>query len=213
MNGSLDLEFRKHLCEHDTTLLEVIEGHPPLELPSTRPPFEALVRIVAGQQLSVKAAATVFQRLASALNGMVTANAVAEVSIETLREAGLSRAKGQTLIALSAFAGADEMHLKRLIGGPWLACREELLQVRGIGPWSVDMFAMFGLGNPDIFSSGDLGLRMAMQQHLKVPPKQKPAVYDQRALVWSPFRTLASLHLWHSLKPDHERFASSNQPR
>ena len=207
MNGNLDLEFRKHLCEHDSAFLKVIERHPPLELSSARPPFEALARIVAGQQLSVKAAATVFQRLELALNGMVTANAVAEVSIETLREAGLSRAKGQTLMALSAFAGPNEKHLQSLVDGPWVTCRAQLLQVKGIGPWSVDMFAMFGIGHPDIFASGDLGLRVAIERHLEISPKQKPAVYDQRALVWSPFRTLASLHLWHSLKPDHERFA------
>lgn len=213
MKEKLDLEFRKHLCEHDSAFLKVIERHPPLEPPSTRPPFEALARIVAGQQLSVKAAATVFQRLESALNGKVTADTIAEVSMEILRKAGLSRAKGQTLMALSAFAGADEKQLRQLLDGPWLSCRDALLQVKGIGPWSVDMFAMFGIGNPDIFAAGDLGLRMAMERHLEVPPKQKPAVYDQRALVWSPFRTLASLHLWHSLKPDHERFASSNQPR
>lgn len=206
MNGNLDLEFRKHLCEHDSVFLKVIEKHPPLELPSARPPFEALARIVAGQQLSVKAAATLFQRLELALNGKVTANAVAEASIETLRDAGLSRAKGQTLMALAAFTGADEMQLQSLVDGPWSTCRAQLLHVKGIGPWSVDMFAMFGIGNPDIFASGDLGLRVAMERHLDISPKQKPAVYDQRALVWSPFRTLASLHLWHSLKPDHERF-------
>jgi DNA-3-methyladenine glycosylase II len=68
------------------------------------------------------------------------------------------------------------------------------------------MYAMFGLGLNDVFSPGDLGLRKAMERHLNVAQKQKPAVYDQRALCWSPYRTLASLHLWHSLKPDHERF-------
>ena len=67
MKGNLDLEFRKHLCEHDSVFLKVIEKHPPLELSSARPPFEALARIVTGQQLSVQAAATVFQRLELAI--------------------------------------------------------------------------------------------------------------------------------------------------
>lgn len=210
MKGNLDLEFRKHLCEHDSAFLKVIQDHPLLELPTARPPFEALVRIVAGQQLSVKAASTVFKRLEFHLNGMVTANAIAQVSTDTLRTAGLSRAKGQTLIALASFAGKDEIHLRQLLDEPWSSIRIELQKVKGIGPWSVDMFAMFGLGDQDIFASGDLGLRMAMERHLDISPKQKPAVYDQRALLWSPFRTLASLHLWQSLKPDHERFDSDN---
>ena len=90
---------------------------------------------------------------------------------------------------------------------PWEDVRATLLELKGIGPWSVDMYAMFGLGMADVFSSGDLGLRVAMETHLNLEPKQKPAVYDQRALSWRPYRTLASLHLWHSLKPDAERFA------
>ena len=207
MNERMDQEFRAHMQQHDLDFFKMMQDHPVLTLPTPRPPFEALVRIVAGQQLSVKAAATVFGRVQHALGGEVSASSLSQASPEQLRAAGLSGAKSATAFALAEFAGKDEARLLQLLEQPWPVAREELLQIRGIGPWSVDMYAMFGLGNSDVFSSGDLGLRVAMELHLGMLPKQKPAVYDQRALCWSPYRTLASLHLWHSLKPDHERYA------
>ena len=69
------------------------------------------------------------------------------------------------------------------------------------------MYAMFGLAMPRHLFEWRLGSPRGHGTHLAVAPKQKPAVYDQRALVWRPYRTLASLHLWHSLKPDAVRFA------
>ena len=184
----------------------VIARHPALHLPSPRPPFEALVRIVAGQQLSVKAAATVVSRVEASLDGHVTPQQVLAAGPDVLRRAGLSGAKSRSVMAIAKFAGTDAVHLERLLETPWEDARATLLELKGIGPWSVDMYAMFGLGMADVFSSGDLGLRVAMETHLNLEPKQKPAVYDQRALSWRPYRTLASLHLWHSLKPDAERF-------
>ena len=184
----------------------VIARHPSLHLPSPRPSFEALVRIVGGQQLSVKAAATVVSRVEAALDGQVTPQQVLAAGPDVLRRAGLSGAKSRSVLAIAQFAGADAVCLERLLETPWVDARAILLKINGIGPWTVDMYAMFGLGMADVFSSGDLGLRVAMEKHLNLEPKQKPAVYDQRALAWRPYRTLASLHLWHSLKPASERF-------
>ena len=207
MNERMDSAFRAHLLKEDLHFFDVVQNHPILELPSPRAPFEALVRIVAGQQLSVKAAATVFNRVQQALDGEISVSAINNTTPKELRAAGLSGAKTRSVLALAEFAGEDEHQLHLLLQGPWSEAREQLLQVPGIGPWSVDMYAMFGLGLEDVFAPGDLGLRVAMERHLGMRPKQKPAVYNQRALRWSPYRTLASLHLWHSLKPDHERYA------
>ena len=206
MMERMDEEFRALVQKEDPEMHAVIARHPALHLPSPRPPFEALVRIVAGQQLSVKAAATVVSRVEASLDGHVTPQQVLAAGPDVLR-AGLSGAKSRSVVAIAQFAGTDAVHLERLLESPWEDTRATLLELKGIGPWSVDMYAMFGLGMADVFSSGDLGLRVAMETHLNLAPKQKPAVYDQRALSWRPYRTLASLHLWHSLKPDAERFA------
>ena len=206
MMERMDEEFRALVQKEDLQMHAVIERHPTLHLPSPRPPFEALVRIVGGQQLSVKAAGTVASRVEAALDGQVTPQQVLAAGPDVLRRAGLSGAKSRSVTAIAQFAGNDAVCLERLLETPWVDARASLLKIRGIGPWSVDMYAMFGLGMADVFSSGDLGLRVAMETHLNLSPKQKPAVYDQRALSWRPYRTLASLHLWHSLKPASERF-------
>ena len=206
MMERMDEEFRALVQKEDLQMHAVIERHPTLHLPSPRPPFEALVRIVGGQQLSVKAAATVASRVEAALDGQVTPQQVLAAGPDVLRRAGLSGAKSRSVTAIAQFAGNDAVCLESLLETPWVDARAILLKIRGIGPWSVDMYAMFGLGMADVFSSGDLGLRVAMETHLNLSPKQKPAVYDQRALSWRPYRTLASLHLWHSLKPASERF-------
>ena len=206
MMERMDEEFRALVQKEDPQMHAIIARHPVLHLPAPRPPFEALVRIVAGQQLSVKAAATVVSRVEASLDGHVTPQQVMAAGPDVLRRAGLSGAKSRSVMAIAQFAGTDAVHLEQLLETPWEDARATLLDLKGIGPWSVDMYAMFGLGMADVFSSGDLGLRVAMETHLNLGPKQKPAVYDQRALCWRPYRTLASLHLWHSLKPDAERF-------
>ena len=202
----MDHLFRRHVEKHDPAMFKIIVDHPVLTLPTRRPAFEAIVRTVAGQQLSTKAAAKICSRLEMALGGQISPQSTLEVDIAALRLAGLSNAKAYTIISIAEFAGCQGEHLERLLMEPWDEVRTSLLSIKGVGPWSVDMFAMFGLGLTDVFSSGDLGLRTAMEKHLHIPRKQKPAVYDQRALLWSPYRTLASLHLWHSLKPSEERF-------
>ena len=207
MMERMDEEFRAHVQKVDPQMHQIVHRHPPLTLPPPRPPFEALVRIVAGQQLSVKAAATVVSRIENALDGNISPQSVRKVGHDGLRLAGLSGAKSRSVLCIAEFAGTDAIHLQSLLDQPWEEVRPILLSLQGIGPWSADMYAMLGLGMQDIFSSGDLGLRVAMETHLGVPQKQKPAVYDQRALCWRPYRTMASMHLWHSLKPDAVRFA------
>ena len=205
MMERMDEEFRALVQKEDPQMHAVIARHPSLHLPSPRPPSKPLCASW-GQQLSVKAAATVVSRVEAALDGQVTPQQVLAAGPDVLRRAGLSGAKSRSVMAIAQFAGTDAVHLNRLLETPWEDARATLLELKGIGPWSVDMYAMFGLGMADVFSSGDLGLRVAMETHLNLEPKQKPAVYDQRALSWRPYRTLASLHLWHSLKPASERF-------
>ena len=200
MMKRLDREFRAHLAQSDPAMCHLVKQNQALALPARRPPFEGLVRIVAGQQLSVKAASTVCARVTEACGGRVSPESVRRCGPLGLRAAGLSQAKVLSVLALSEFAGPGARRLLNACERPWDEIRPQFLALRGIGPWSADMFAMFVLGLPDVFAPGDLGLRMAMERHLGLAKNQKPAIYDRRALVWAPYRTLACLHLWESLK-------------
>lgn len=191
--------FLALLVKTDPDMHNLVHCQGPLRLPAPRPPFEALVRTVVGQQLSVKAASTISARLTSACNGQLEPRRIQALSMETLRGAGLSQSKADCVLRVAEMAGPDGIHLKRLTQMPSLEWRKELLQIKGLGPWSCDMFGMFGLGDLDMFSAGDLGLRNAMVIHLGVNAKEKPAAFELRADRWKPYRTVASLHLWKSL--------------
>ncbi|MGB1578185.1 MAG: DNA-3-methyladenine glycosylase family protein, partial [Flavobacteriales bacterium] len=142
MMKRLDREFRAHLAESDPDMYRLVKPNPTLALPAPRPPFEGLVRIVAGQQLSVKAASTVFARVTEACGGIVSPETVQRCGHLGLRAAGLSQAKVLSVLALADYAGPEANRLLRACEKPWAEIRPELLAVRGIGPWSADMFAM-----------------------------------------------------------------------
>ena len=191
--------FLALLVKTDADMHQLVERQGPLPLPDRRPPFEALVRTVVGQQLSVKAASTISARLTSACLGQLEPSRIQGLSMEALRGAGLSQSKADCVLRVADLAGPGGLHLERLIQLPSSEWRKELLQIKGLGPWSCDMFGMFGLGDLDMFSAGDLGLRNAMVTHLGMSAKEKPAAFELRALHWKPYRTVASLHLWKSL--------------
>lgn len=191
--------FLALLVKTDADMHQLVERQGPLPLPAPRPPFEALVRTVVGQQLSVKAASTISGRLTSVCDGQLEPSRIQALSMETLREAGLSQSKADCVLRVADMAGPDGLHLERLTQTPSSEWRTELLQIKGLGPWSCDMFGMFGLGDLDVFSAGDLGLRNAMVTRLGMYANEKPAAFELRADRWKPYRTVASLHLWKSL--------------
>ena len=191
--------FLALLVKTDPDMQVLVHRQGPLPLPAPRPPFEALVRTVVGQQLSVKAASTISARLISACDGQLEPRRIQALSMETLRGAGLSQSKADCVLRVADMAGPDGLCLERLTQMPSLEWRKELLQIKGLGPWSCDMFGMFGLGDLDMFSAGDLGLRNAMVASLGMGAKEKPAAFELRADRWKPYRTVASLHLWKSL--------------
>jgi DNA-3-methyladenine glycosylase II len=200
MNEREDAAFRAHLAKVDPEFLHLIANLPTPTLPPSRPPFESLVRIVVGQQLSTAAANTVFHRLTMVLDGELLPDTLRSTTDPILRSAGLSGAKAHTIRALAAFAGPGGHQLEALCEGPWPHMRQELLRIPGVGPWTADMFGMFGLGLPDLFSSGDFALKKAMIEFLRVPEHKGLAAFEARALLWCPYRTRASLYLWKLLE-------------
>ena len=191
--------FLALLVTTDPDMHRLVEQQGPLPLPVPRPPFEALVRTVVGQQLSVQAASTISVRLISACDGQLEPSRLQALPMEALRGAGLSQSKADCVLRIADLAGPDGHRLEKLTELPSAEWRKELLQIKGLGPWSCDMFGMFGLGDLDMFSAGDLGLRNAMVASLGMGAKEKPAAFELRACRWKPHRTVASLHLWKSL--------------
>jgi DNA-3-methyladenine glycosylase II len=164
--------------------------------------YGALVRSIVGQQLSTRSAQAIYGRLTDRFGGRTpTPVEVLEDDPDELRTSvGLSHAKVAYLRSLAERVldgSLDLDHLDRLPDQEVIA---QLTAVRGIGPWSADMFLIFRLARPDVLPVGDLGIRRAFMIHYGLPELPSTAEMERIAEPWRPHRTLASLYLWRSLQ-------------
>jgi DNA-3-methyladenine glycosylase II len=169
--------------------------------PAREDHYGALVRTIVGQQLSVRAAASIYGRLTSRFGDRPpTPQEILDDEPEELRAAaGLSRAKVGFLRSLAEHVSSGELELERLDALGDEAVSAELTAVKGIGQWSADMFLMFHLDRPDVLPVGDLGIRRAIERAYQLPELPEPAQMVEIAVPWRPHRTLACRYLWRSL--------------
>ena len=186
-------------------LIDDFGGPLPLERDSRGRPAElygALVRTIAGQQLSVYAARAIWTKLLAHFDGRVpTPQEILDEDPETLRTAaGFSHAKVAYLRSLAEHVLAGELELDRLAEMGDEEVIRELTAVKGIGEWTAHMFLMFTLHRPDVLPVGDLGVRNAAMRAYNLPAPPKAAELEAIAEAWRPHRTRASLYLWRSLQ-------------
>lgn len=150
------------------------------------------------QQLGLAAADAIFSRVKNVCKGHLTPESILSTPPSTFKKAGLSGAKIKTLKEISKAIKNKSLDLLALKKVTEEEAAEQLMQIWGLGPWSAEMFLMFALGRPDVFSTGDLGLVRAMEQ-IYALPKNTPRT-SLLAIVekWSPHRTYASLLLWRT---------------
>jgi DNA-3-methyladenine glycosylase II len=164
--------------------------------------YGTLVRSIVGQQLSTKAAASIYNRLLDRFGGRApTPEEVLAEDPDQLRTAvGLSHAKVRYLRSLAEHILDGSLQLDRLPKLPDDEVIAELTAVKGIGVWSAHMFLMFHLHRPDVLPVGDLGIRRAVKLHYGLPELPTPAELTEIAEPWRPQRTLACIYLWRSLQ-------------
>jgi DNA-3-methyladenine glycosylase II len=160
--------------------------------------FESLVATVISQQLGTAAADSIFARVRKACGNRLTPESVSKVRPEALRRAGLSSAKVKTVRSIATAVKNKSLNLLLLKNIPEADATEKLMQIWGLGPWSVEMFLMFALGRSDVFSPGDLGLARAMETIYGLPKNTPRGTLLAIAEKWSPHRTYASLLLWRT---------------
>ncbi len=162
--------------------------------------FSDLCESIIGQQLSGKAADTIIARIKELLIGHeFTPQSVIAADTEKLRGAGSSYAKIKYIKNLAEAWNKNEIEHSKFGELSDEEIITELTKVKGIGRWTAEMFLMFSLGRPDVFSAGDQGLRNALVRHYKINRKATPKQLSAKAQKWSPHRTLASRVLWRSL--------------
>lgn len=162
--------------------------------------YGALVRSIVGQQLSVKAARTIYIRLADVFGGRLPLPAELETTPDhVLLATGLSRMKLSYLRDLARHILSGELNLDDLSRLPDEAVVDRLTAVKGLGQWTAEMFLIFHLQRPDVLPVGDLGIRRAASVIYGLPELPEPAQLSAIAEKWHPHRSLACLYLWNSL--------------
>ena len=189
-----------HLRAVDPALGRAIDAVGPFRLTLERNLFFALVDAIMSQQLSVKAAATILERVRrlSAPEPFPTPARLLATPDEELRRAGCSRAKALYLKDLSARIVDGSLDLDRLRAMPDEEVVAALVAVKGIGRWTAEMFLIFSLGRLDVWPVDDLGIVIAVQDLYTLPARPKPKELRALGERWGPYRTMASWYLWQT---------------
>jgi len=200
---------RKQLAASDPVMAALIERIGEIDLATRlerraeeRPPdaYGALLRAIVGQQLSTKAARTIYLRVLEIFDGTTPSpEQLLDADEEALRGAGLSGRKVEYIQDLARHVLSGELELDRLDQLSDEEAIEEIVAVRGLGQWTAEMFLLFHLRRPDVISGGDLGIRKAIQIEYGMEEMPSPQGVVEIGERWKPNRSLASLYLWESL--------------
>lgn len=199
---AIDVTDRKQLSKAVKALAKSCEviraAHDRVGVPEWRTrqgDYAGLARIIAYQQLSTKAAGTIWGRV-EVLLGKVTPRSVLEADFDALRACGLSRPKIAHIQSIATAVQDGSLNLRRVAKASDEAAQAELVAVKGIGPWTADVYLMFCLGRWDVFPHADIGLsesyRMITGERKRHPPKK----FLKTGEKWRPYRGVAAHMLW-----------------
>jgi len=190
----------RELSAADPVLGSLITRYRGLTLASRGDAFQTLARSIVGQQISVKAAQSVWERFTAAV-GDVQPKRVLRLSEKQLRGCGLSGQKSSYLRDLSQRFASGMIDVSRWHDMDDESLITDLVQVKGIGRWTAEMFLIFYLTRPDVFPLGDLGLQRAMSLHYNKGRKVSQRRIATLSRLWTPWRSVATWYLWRSLDP------------
>lgn len=198
MNWTLTEAYKA--LNSDPAMKEVIRFTGKLEEVGHKDLFTSLLRSIVGQQLSGKAADTIWGRFIALFpRKKPTADALLQIDIELLRGAGLSYQKAGYLKNIALFSKEQTLDYRKL----HMKTDEELItyltSIKGVGKWTVEMILIFTLNRPDVFPLDDLGIQQAMAKLFKIKKTGKELKKEmlKRSMAWSPYRSLATRHLWN----------------
>ena len=193
-------DAKAHLSKRDKVLRKLIKNYPDANLQTRGDAFQTLARSIVGQQISVKAAASIWNRFAECA-GDVTPGGIASLTPESMRACGLSGSKVVYIKDLAQRFDAGLIKPRRWPKMEDEAIIEDLIQVKGIGRWSAEMFLLFHMMRPNVLPVGDLGLQRAMERNYN---DGEPLTKDEMREIgkkWAPWSSVGTWYMWRSLDP------------
>ncbi|KVW96805.1 DNA-3-methyladenine glycosylase family protein [Thiobacillus denitrificans] len=188
------------LAAADPVMAALIARYPDAILANRGDPFQTLARAIVGQQISVKAADSVWARFAGYAQ-TVSPEHIATLELDALAACGLSRRKAEYLRDLAGHFADGRVEPTRWKKMEDEAVIAELIDVRGIGRWTAEMFLIFSLRRPDVWPVDDIGLQKAVAMHYFAGERPTPKALRQHGERHTPWRTVATWYLWRSLDP------------
>jgi DNA-3-methyladenine glycosylase II len=190
----------QHLRKSDPTMKDIIRRIGPFTLKTHSDRFLLLVRSIISQQISVSAAKSIMAKLENAVApAKISAEALAKFDPDRLRPLGVSPQKAGYLVDLTQKATSGHLELAKVHRFEDEAVIEHLVQVKGIGRWTAQMFLIFGLGRLDVMPHADLGIQTAIRRNYGLRVNPKPKRIDKFAAAWRPYCSIASWYLWQTL--------------
>ena len=193
-------EATRELAARDTVLAKLVTRYEGLGVGSRGDAFSTLARAIVGQQISVKAAQSVWARLVAEIAEVTPAN-LAAADLARLRTCGLSGQKCAYLSDLAGRFASGALDPARWTGLDDEALIGELTQVKGIGRWTAEMFLIFYMARPDVLPLDDIGLQRAMGLHYNAGRPLSKLKMRRIAKAWAPWRSVATWYMWRSLEP------------
>jgi DNA-3-methyladenine glycosylase II len=190
----------RHLSKECPTMATLIARYKGESLRARPDGFYSLLRAVVGQQISVKAADSIWKRLEKAVKPL-TPEKLLRVRDTTLRKVGLSQQKVAYAKNVAKFFAENHIDAAYWAARDDSQVIEELVSIKGIGTWTAEMFLIFHLTRPDIFPVKDLGVLKAVDLHYTGGKRLKPKEYIEFAKRWAPYRSVATWYLWRALDP------------
>lgn len=188
------------LAADDPVMAALIARYPDCVLGTRGDPFQTLARAIVGQQISVKAADSIWARF-EALAETVAPERIAAIDLDTLAACGLSRRKVEYLVDLAGHFIDERIQPARWKKRDDETVIAELTDVRGIGRWTAEMFLIFNLRRPDVWPVDDIGLQKAVALHYLGGERPTPTILRRHGERHAPWRTVATWYLWRSLDP------------
>jgi DNA-3-methyladenine glycosylase II len=190
-----------HLKKADPIMATIIERVGPYKIQYREPVFQTMVRSIVYQQLSGKAALTIYNRLAAAAGAdPLTPESILRLRPAKMRALGLSKQKLTYIRELARMTRDGQIDFARYLELEDAEVVDSLTKVKGIGVWTVHMFLIFALRRPNVLPTGDLGVRAAIKKAYNLAELPKPAEMERIAAAWRPYCSVASWYLWRSLE-------------
>ena len=198
-------DIDQHFQESD--LKDIFHQHRGTPLILDFSPYSCLVKCIIHQQLNLKFAFTLTERYVQTFGEEIdgvwfypSPEKAASLTIEQLRELQFSQRKAEYIIGLSEMIQSGELNLEELSQESDEAIMKTLVKIRGIGPWTAQNFLLFGLGRPNLFPIGDVGIQNALKKLYRLEAKPDAVSMEQFSEKWKPYLSYASLYLWRSIE-------------